>query len=255
MVRTFVVGDIHGGLRALKQVLALVPYTSEDLFIFLGDYVDGWSDNAETISFLINFSEAQSCIFLRGNHDELLYAYLKRNEHNPTWLESGGNSSIKSYKKFTALNITEAEALDGVQNSLTEHITFLEQLENYHIDSDNRLYLHAGFTNQRGPQFEYYPNMVYWDRTLWEMVCSMDTTLHQSDSKYPKRLNLFKEIYIGHTPVTRIGSSIPTNFANVWNIDTGVAFKGSLSVIDVDSKEIWQSDPVWEFYPEEMGRN
>ena len=69
MHKTFVVGDIHGGLRALEQVLKLVPKTSDALFIFLGDYVDGWSESAETVSFLINFSENNSCIFLRGNHD------------------------------------------------------------------------------------------------------------------------------------------------------------------------------------------
>ncbi|MBE14917.1 MAG: serine/threonine protein phosphatase, partial [Cytophagaceae bacterium] len=41
----------------------------------------------------------------------------------------------------------------------------------------------------------------------------------------------------------------------VWNIDTGAAFKGTISAMDVDSKEVWQSDPVWQLYPEEAGRN
>jgi serine/threonine protein phosphatase 1 len=43
--------------------------------------------------------------------------------------------------------------------------------------------------------------------------------------------------------------------ANVWNIDTGAGFKGPLSVMDVISKEVWQSDPVHTLYPEENGRN
>ena len=74
-MRTLVVGDIHGGLRALKQVLERVKPSATDKIIFLGDYVDGWSDNAETIQFLMRFSEKHKCIFLRGNHDELLYNY------------------------------------------------------------------------------------------------------------------------------------------------------------------------------------
>jgi hypothetical protein len=45
------------------------------------------------------------------------------------------------------------------------------------------------------------------------------------------------------------------NFANVWNIDTGAAFKGPLSIIDADTKEVWQSEPVYKLYPSEMGRN
>jgi serine/threonine protein phosphatase 1 len=30
---------------------------------------------------------------------------------------------------------------------------------------------------------------------------------------------------------------------------------GKLSAIDVNSKEIWQSEPVFKLYPEEEGRN
>ncbi len=241
-MRTLVVGDIHGGLRGLKQVLELVKPSNMDTFIFLGDYVDGWSDNAETIAFLMGFAEEYHCIFLRGNHDELVYNYLKGKESSPMWLNHGGQSSIKSYAKLSEAKIEK-------------HLQFLENLENFHIDSQNRCYLHAGFTNQKGPQFEYFPNLVYWDRTLWEMVCGLDATLSEEDDKYPERLKIFSEIYIGHTPVFRIGKEVPTNFANVWNVDTGAAFKGRLSIIDADTKEIWQSDPVWELYPEETGRN
>ena len=241
-MRTLVVGDIHGGLRGLEQVLERVIPTTNDTFVFLGDYVDGWSENAETVQYLIDFAETYNCIFLRGNHDELLYNYLKGKESAPMWLDHGGKSSIKSYAK---LSETEIEV----------HIQFFEALENFHIDAKNRCYLHAGFTNQKGPKYEYFPNVVYWDRTLWEMVCGLDPTISEEDDIYPKRLKLFREIYIGHTPVFRIGKEIPANFANVWNVDTGAAFKGRLSIIDADTKQVWQSDPVWQLYPEEAGRN
>jgi serine/threonine protein phosphatase 1 len=211
-------------------------------FIFVGDYVDGWSGSAEVISFLIGFSNKNDCIFIRGNHDELLYKYLKFGDNNPMWLSQGGESSVESYSGFSK---TEK----GI------HLRFLENLVNYHIDSENRLFLHAGFTNQHGPQHEYYPNLVYWDRTLWEMACAMDTSLSEESDRYPKRLKLFKEIYIGHTPVTRVGHDKPANFANVWNVDTGAAFKGRISILDIDSKQIWQSDPVHTLYPDEKGRN
>ena len=68
-MQTFVIGDLHGGLKALKEVLEKVPYKPQDLFIFLGDYVDGWSDSAHLIDFLIDFSKNQPRVFLRGNHD------------------------------------------------------------------------------------------------------------------------------------------------------------------------------------------
>ncbi len=42
---------------------------------------------------------------------------------------------------------------------------------------------------------------------------------------------------------------------NVWNIDTGACFYGKLSCIDIDTKEVFQSDVVQTFYPNEKGRN
>ncbi|MEM0517505.1 MULTISPECIES: metallophosphoesterase family protein [Aequorivita] len=241
-MKTVVIGDIHGGFRALKQLIERANLPSDTKYIFVGDYVDGWSQSAEVISYLIDFSQKYDCIFLRGNHDELLLNYLRTGDDNPMWLSQGGQSSVNSYSELskTKKNI---------------HLRFLENLQNYYIDSENRLFLHAGFTNQHGPQNEYYPNMVYWDRTLWEMVCAMDSSISENDDKYPKRLKLFKEIFIGHTPTIRVGYDKPANFANVWNVDTGAAFRGKLSMLDVDSKEIWQSEPVFKLYPNEFGRN
>ena len=241
-MRILVVGDIHGGLKGLEQVLERVRPTREDLFIFVGDYVDGWSENAETVSFLLKFAKEYQCIFLRGNHDDLVYDFLKKDDEKPMWLAHGGQASKESYAKLPG-------------EEIGQHIEFFESLQNYFIDDKNRLYLHAGFTNMHGPQHEFYPNLVYWDRTLWEMVCSLDPEITTDHRYYPKRLKLFTEIYIGHTPVTRIGETTPVRKANVWNVDTGAAFKGPLSIIDVDSKAIWQSDPVWTLYPLEKGRN
>ena len=50
---TFVIGDIHGGLRALIQVLVKAQIQTTDKLIFLGDYVDGWSESPQLINFLI----------------------------------------------------------------------------------------------------------------------------------------------------------------------------------------------------------
>lgn len=40
MKRTLVIGDIHGGLKALIQVLERVEVKQNDRLIFLGDYVE-----------------------------------------------------------------------------------------------------------------------------------------------------------------------------------------------------------------------
>ena len=71
MMRTLVIGDIHSGLRALKQVLARADVCPDDRLIVLGDYVDGWSEAVETVNFLMALRKTYDCIFLRGNNDEL----------------------------------------------------------------------------------------------------------------------------------------------------------------------------------------
>jgi len=242
MSRKLVIGDIHGGLKALVQLLEKIDLSPKDQLVFLGDYVDGWSDSANTVTYLIELAKQNSCIFIRGNHDDLAHKWLEKDEMNQKWLEHGGQSSIDAYRNFT-------------EEEKKAHIKFFREMFSYYKDEDERLFVHAGFTNLHGPDFEYYDTGFYWDRTLWEMALAMKDNLNPEDDFYPKRLRHFKEIYIGHTPVTRIGESMPVNKANIWNVDTGAAFKGTISAIDVDSKEIYQSDPVYTLYPEEQGRN
>ena len=241
-MRTLVIGDIHSGLKALYQVLQRAGVVPGDKLIFLGDYVDGWSQAVETVDFLIDLQQTHTCYYLRGNHDELCFDWLIKGEDNPLWLHHGGSSTVVSYGK-----------VDGPTKE--RHIHFYENLINYHLDSDNRLFLHAGFTNLKGIEHEYFQKTLYWDRTLWELALSLNPNLKKKDQFYPNRLSLYKEIFIGHTPVTRMGKTTPQNAANVWNIDTGAAFKGPLSIIDIDTKEVWQSEPVHTFYPDEKGRN
>ncbi|MGI9549807.1 MAG: metallophosphoesterase, partial [Aurantibacter sp.] len=190
--RTLVIGDIHGGLRALKQVLERANVSAKDRLIFLGDYVDGWSEAVETVNFLIELDETHSCIFLRGNHDELCLEWLADNELNQMWLHHGGQSTMDSYLR----------ADDAVSDI---HIMFYENLTNYYLDEKNRLFLHAGFTNMKGVEHEYFTKTFYWDRTLWEMALSLDLDLTIDSPYYPKRLVHYPEIFIGHTPVTYMG--------------------------------------------------
>ncbi len=242
MSRTLVIGDIHGALKALIQILDRAKVTPQDHLIFLGDYVDGWSDAAETVDYLIQLKSTHNCTFIRGNHDELANDWLKKGKDNPNWLMHGGQVTADSYKPYN-------------KETRQIHISFNDSLENYYIDNQNRLFLHAGFTNLKGVHFEYFSKMFYWDRTLWELALSIDPLLTKEDQNFPKRLQQYKEIYIGHTPVTRIGKTEPVRAVNVWNIDTGAAFKGPLTILDVDTKEFWQSDPVYKLYPLENGRN
>lgn len=241
-MKTYVIGDIHGGLKALKQIINKAPILPSDRLVFLGDYVDGWSESHSVINYLITLKKEQNCIFLRGNHDDLLLNYLKNNEYNEEWFKHGGQSTINAYNNVDKLTIKK-------------HIEFLKALTPYYIDEENRLFIHAGFTNLKGVAFEYFKPLYYWDRTLWECALGLDKNIKKESPYYPSRLKIYKEIYIGHTPVTRIGKTVPHHVETIWNIDTGAAFKGPLTILNVETKVFWQSQPLPELYPEENGRN
>ncbi|OCA71206.1 metallophosphoesterase [Chryseobacterium arthrosphaerae] len=211
MSRTLVIGDIHGGLRALKQVFERAAVTREDKLIFLGDFVDGWSESSQAIRFLIEVSGNQEC-------------------------------TVESYTDYS-------------REELEIHLEFFQRMKNYYVDKDNRLFIHAGYSSMHGPEKEVYSSNYHWDRTLWETAVAMDRKLKTSSELYPKRLLLYNEIFIGHTPTLYLGIRTPVNKANIWNMDTGAAFTGALSLMDINTKEYWQSDPLPLLYPDEKGRN
>ena len=242
MKRTFAVGDIHGAFKALKQVLERANVTESDKLIFLGDYVDGWSESSQVIQFLIELSKKQECIFIKGNHDAWAEDWLSLGNAPDVWLFNGGQSTVYSYSEYSL-------------EELEIHLEFFERMKNYYVDEENRLFIHAGYSSMHGPEKEVYSSNYRWDRTLWETAVAMDRKLSKNSELYPKRLLLYKEIFIGHTPTLHLGIDKPVNKANVWNLDTGAAFTGALSIINVETKEFWQSDFLPNLYPNEKGRN
>jgi len=241
-MKTFVIGDIHGGLKALKQVLERAAAGVGDKLIFLGDYVDGWSESAQTINYLLQLSARAECIFIKGNHDVWCEEWLRSGYANQAWLVHGGRETIASYK--------------GVDDHTKRiHLNWFETMKYFERDINDRLFIHAGFTSMHGPEKEFASDNFTWDRTLWEMAITIDKRIERDSVMFPKRLKLFSEIFIGHTPTLYYNIDIPMQGCNVWNVDTGAAFKGKLSIMNIDTKEFWQSDPVWKLYPGESGRN
>jgi serine/threonine protein phosphatase 1 len=239
---TFAIGDIHGGLKALLQVLNQLEVKQKDTIIFMGDYVDGWSESAQVIDFLINLSKEINCIFIKGNHDVWCQNWLKNGEVHPSWYLHGGKETMDSYAGFP----------DEIKQ---QHLFFFENLPLYHLDDQNRLFLHAGFTSLHGVEHERFQELFYLDRSLWEMLLVMDKSIEKESMFYPKRIQHYKEIYIGHTPTTNYNEPLPMNIVNVWNIDTGAAFKGKITGVNIDTKDFFQSDNLPDLYPNEKGRN
>ena len=241
MGRTFVIGDIHGAYRALQQLLDRVRLQLDDRLIFLGDYVDGWSESRRVMEYLMELDARFNCIFIRGNHDVWCEEWLAGLGPDPSWLFHGGRATVDSYSGI--------DAEDAIR-----HLAFFGRMRPY-VEEDGRLFIHAGFSSMHGPGMEHYESNFFWDRTLWETALAVDDRIPQDSLFYPRRLLLYREIYIGHTPTTNYGIDTPMKRSNVWNIDTGAAFTGKISAMNINTKELFQSDIVQQLYPGESGRN
>src|SRR6056297_3545044 len=95
MGRRLVIGDIHGRIDALKEVLEKSKFDYEnDKLILLGDVVDGGYNTNQVINELMKI---KNIVFVLGNHDIWMMNYLFKNETPAYWLNQGGASTLNSY--------------------------------------------------------------------------------------------------------------------------------------------------------------
>jgi serine/threonine protein phosphatase 1 len=57
-----------------------------------------------------------------------------------------------------------------------------------------------------------------------------------------------RRIFIGHSSTINWKTDRPMRAANVWNLDTGAGSGGRLTIMDVETREFWQSDLMRELY-------
>jgi serine/threonine protein phosphatase 1 len=231
--------DSHGAYAAMMQCLERCEYDVEkDQLYFLGDVVDGWSDTKESMDLLLCI---KNLVYILGNHDQWALEFYS-GEMEPDdqsfdlWLLNGGATTIKSY---------------GAGKPMPEeHLELLKNAKPYHITEDNILLVHAGFDTGK-PIEKTKPEYLRWSRTF----------IYHYYERYvaqkPIKLEQYKEVYIGHTPTISLNRTqiTPLQLGNMMLIDTGAGFSGYLSIIDLDTKEVWQSDQVMQLYPSQEGRN
>lgn len=240
-MKKFVIGDIHGSNKALLQVLERSGFDKEsDLLISIGDIADGWSEVPECVDTLLSI---KNLIAIRGNHDVWCHDWFEMGATPLIWTQQGGKATLDAYVRT---------------GKMTEdsHKEFWKNQIDYHIDDENRLFIHGGWDYVEGfPRGAMLPvnagsiaKECHWDRSLLEGARSAF-----GDKNRPgkfKALEQFKEIYIGHTAM----NGEPKQFGNLWNLDTGAGWNGQLTIMDIDTKEFWQSDNVKELHPDELGR-
>lgn len=259
--RIFVMGDIHGAHKALLQCLERSSFNNEvDTLIQLGDVADGWNEVYECVEELLKI---KNLISIKGNHDDWFNDFLLYGKHGVEWMQ-GGLGTLESYCRNAERNIPYMQNLGRYITSLNNtdipdsHIKFFNDQLLCYVDHYQRCFVHGGFNRHHflGESIAQEPFQLFWDRDLWLAALSHKglTDRGNYDGKFKNKDN-FNEIFIGHTTTMNWGTDQPMNAANIWNLDTGAGFKGRLTIMDVDTKEYYQSDLVQELYPNQLGRN
>ena len=218
-MKTLVIGDIHGAHKALRQCLDRSGFDPQkDRLILLGDICDGYPEVRQCIDELLKFKH---CKRVLGNHDQWALDWALRGDKQEIWMSQGGEGTFRSY---------------GGGPMPEPHIRFLKEADLW-LEMDGRLFVHGGFDPDI-PIQEQPAETLLWDRTLINKACEKN----DYDPSY--RFGGYKEIFLGHTPTGIFDSSRPLKLCNVWAMDTGAGWSGKLTVMDVETKKYWQSDPT-----------
>lgn len=263
--RTLVIGDIHGNYKGLMQALERSKFDYEnDTLISLGDVVDGHSQSFEVIEELLKI---KNLIAVRGNHDDWFNTWITTGDNPSGWMQ-GQKATGESYLKQVhgednfLYDYSTGHARVRMNNTYVpeSHQKFFAEQLPYYIDDKNRLFIHGGFNRhyKLEDQLDY---IFWWDRDLWSQALSwesmgeVDLPGHAPGFKPEfKMVEKFEEIFIGHTSTQFWGKNEPMHAANIWNLDTGGGWFGFVTIMDVDTKEFWQSDSGKTLYPEFKGR-
>jgi serine/threonine protein phosphatase 1 len=221
--RRFVIGDIHGANRALLQCLERSGFdTEKDLLISLGDLCDRWPEVDKVFDTLLGI---KNLVLLLGNHDHWALEWFINRKAPEIWLMQGGDVTMNAYRQ-------------GIPES---HILLLSRSVLYH-HLDNKLFVHGGFDPELDITAQDRETLL-WDRSL------IRSALLHKNLGLEKQLTSYQEVYVGHTPTLNFGETEPIKACEVYLMDTGAGWpEGVLTMMDIDSKEIWQSDPVERLY-------
>ena len=147
MPRFIAITDIHGELSKLENVLSKIETRPDDIFVFMGDYIDRGPDSKGVVEKVIEISEKFETITLIGSHE---YALLHANTdeyYNYLFWNYGGPATVKSYG-------------GRFENILATHGDFFRSLKFYHL-TDDYLFVHAGIDPRYSLEDQVETDLVY----------------------------------------------------------------------------------------------
>jgi len=211
----FAIGDLHGCLDELDVLLERIAAGAGDTLVFLGDYVDRGPRVRALVERLIRLrEEAAATVFLRGNHEDMLLAYLGfAGRHPDVYLANGGVATLASYG--VPSDVSGAAAAAHVPAA---HVEFFRSLVLTHRH-DRFLFVHAGV--RPGVALEQQAE----EDLLWIR-----------EEFFAARHDLPWTVVFGHTPQREARVALPYHLG----LDTGVVYGNKLSCLDLAGRCLLQ---------------
>jgi serine/threonine protein phosphatase 1 len=226
----YAIGDIHGREDLLIQLIEqLERRAGEDvrvgqkpLVVFLGDYVDRGPNSRGVLELLASGRpHGFERIFLKGNHEQAMLAFMSEPVANRFWMLHGGLETLRSYgvQPPSAMGADEQALLDaaaGLSAALPDsHRAFLETLERYST-AGGYLFVHAGVDVSKALEQQ------------------SDTDLFWSRERFLKAKKRFAyRVVHGHTPVSK-----PVADQRRVSIDTGAYATGALTAARFEGADV-----------------
>ena len=188
------IGDIHGCSETLKLMWKNLEPFREYIHVFVGDYIDRGPDSKGVVDFLLKVRHERNCIFLRGNHEQMLLdsIYYKRRDH---WIMNGGKATLDSYD-----NVELAEEMPE------DHLEFYKNTLIYY-DTDHYFFVHAG-----APPYQSIAQSIKDPEAESYFLWGRDH-LNALEVKWEKT------VIFGHTP-----RAFPIRKSKMIGIDTGCVY-------------------------------
>jgi len=222
-MKTFAIGDIHGAYKAMMQCFERSKFDyKNDRLIVMGDVCDGYQDVRQCIDELLKIKH---CDLVIGNHDMWALDWALKGDKPEIWTKQGGDRTMASY--------------NGGPMPQT-HIDFLKSGHLW-LEVGNELFVHAGFVPDL-PLEQNNAQVLVWDRDL--LKDAWEAANYRREAQTTK----YDDIFIGHTTTELYRTLEPIHVCNVWDLDTGAGWSGKLTIMDIDTKEYWQSELSKDLY-------
>ena len=223
--RLLVMGDIHGHYEKMLRVLLLCGYTpGVDRLVLLGDYVDRGPDSRRVAAEGQRLSQA-GAIALYGNHEDLMYRALRKRKQGyfspaelEQWFANGGEITLDSYRAHATI--------------LDEHLCFFAGLPRW-VEVRGFLFVHAGIRPGKTIEQQNPQDLIWIREGYIEDYCGpKDVVTGHTPIHYLKRYAQFADI---------VDSAKPVIHKHKYFLDTGAAWRGPLTVMELPSAEYWQA--------------